>query len=316
MWYGSSCRNSGHPSIAANEILDRAGFDRFCESVAPASSRETGAAVIAARPVFPHHDDRLLRRTRQRARHRVASGRFAHAAAVSSIGLDEKTPDHVTISRTRRLIDGNSSASVHRVLEVGAGRVAEGQDHRHGFDNAGSERGHEVDRAPRYGRKLPGLSEAAGDSRRVDAEDAAALRRMDRKRKKDQRSGTQHPQAEIPKDAHGRPTKRTQWQEREPSGRTTPAIRQRMTVWKQRECAGDAEGSCIQWPVPTRAITATTGGSLTEGIGHASQRERTEAVKRVVRAGEANVQAERRTQVGRPCCRMYKCPNPLRESQY
>ena len=33
----------------------------------------------------------------------MASGRFAHSAAVSILGLDENTPDHVTISRTRRL---------------------------------------------------------------------------------------------------------------------------------------------------------------------------------------------------------------------
>jgi transposase len=44
--------------------------------------------------------------------HRLAGSRFAHAAAVSTDRVDERTRDHVTISRTRRLIGAEAHQQV------------------------------------------------------------------------------------------------------------------------------------------------------------------------------------------------------------
>ena len=70
-------------------------------------------------------------------------------------GIDESTPDHVTISRTRRLFDADTHQQVFGwVLEqlARAGLVkgkttSPGLAHGRGFDHAGSQCGHEVDRA-------------------------------------------------------------------------------------------------------------------------------------------------------------------------
>jgi transposase len=103
-----------------------------------------------------------------------------------SIGLDEQMPDHVTISRTRRLI----GAEVHQeiftwVLE----RLAQGgliKGKTIGVDSTTLEANAAMksivrrDTGESYSGYLKRLAAAEG----VDAADAAALRRMDRKRKK------------------------------------------------------------------------------------------------------------------------------------
>ena len=84
-----------------------------------------------------------------------------------SSGMEENTPDHVTISRTRRLIDGETHQRIFTwVLE----RLAQG-----GSSEArpsawirphGSQRGNEIDRAPHSGESymayLQRLAEAEG----------------------------------------------------------------------------------------------------------------------------------------------------------
>jgi transposase len=103
-----------------------------------------------------------------------------------SIGLDENTPDHVTISRTRRLIDGETHQRIfHWVLE----RLAQsglikgktiGVDSTTLEANAAMKSIVRRDTGESYKEYLERLAEAEG----VNAKDAAALRRMDRKRKK------------------------------------------------------------------------------------------------------------------------------------
>ena len=103
-----------------------------------------------------------------------------------SIGLDEKTPDHVTISRTRRLIDGETHQRIFNwVLE----RLAQsglikgktiGVDSTTLEANAAMKSIVRRDTGESYNEYLKRLAEAEG----VNAKDAAALRRMDRKRKK------------------------------------------------------------------------------------------------------------------------------------
>jgi transposase len=100
--------------------------------------------------------------------------------------LDENTPDHVTISRTRRLIDGETHQRIFNwVLE----RLAQsglikgktiGVDSTTLEANAAMKSIVRRDTGESYNEYLERLAEAEG----VNAKDAAALRRMDRKRKK------------------------------------------------------------------------------------------------------------------------------------
>jgi transposase len=127
-----------------------------------------------------------------------------------SIGLDEKTPDHVTISRTRRLIDGETHQQVFSwVLE----RLAQGgliKGKTIGVDSTTLEANAAMksivrrDTGESYTAYLKRLAEVEG----VDAEDAAALRRMDRKRSKKMSNedweNPNDPEAEITRLKDGR----------------------------------------------------------------------------------------------------------------
>jgi transposase len=102
------------------------------------------------------------------------------------IGLDENTPDHVTISRTRRLIDGETHQRIftwvlERLAESGLikGKTI-GVDSTTLEANAAMKSIVRRDTGESYNGYLQRLAEAEG----VDGKDAAALRRMDRKRKK------------------------------------------------------------------------------------------------------------------------------------
>ena len=102
------------------------------------------------------------------------------------IGIDEQTPDHVTISRTRRLID---EATHQQVFGWVLQRLARGgriKGKTIGIDSTTLEANAAMklivrrDTQESYTGYLHRLAEAEG----VDSEDAAALRRMDRKRRK------------------------------------------------------------------------------------------------------------------------------------
>jgi transposase len=103
-----------------------------------------------------------------------------------SIGLDENTPNHVTISRTRRLIDGETHQQIFTwVLE----RLAQGgliKGKTVGVDSTTLEANAAMksivrrDTGESYNEYLKRLADAEG----VEAQDAGGLRRMDRKRKK------------------------------------------------------------------------------------------------------------------------------------
>jgi transposase len=103
-----------------------------------------------------------------------------------SIGLDENTPDHVTISRTRRLIDGETHQRIFTwVLEqlAQAGLIKGktiGVDSTTLEANAAMKSIVRRDTGESYMAYLQRLAQAEG----IEAPDAAALLRMDRKRKK------------------------------------------------------------------------------------------------------------------------------------
>src|SRR5271166_431794 len=130
--------------------------------------------------------DRVFRGHRQRAWHRLAIGGFAGAAALCGHSLDEMTPDHSTISRTRRLIDLDTHREVFQwVLGVLADRgLVKGQ--RIGVDattleaNAAMRSIVRRDTGASYEEFLVGLAKASG----VETTTREDLARMDRKRKK------------------------------------------------------------------------------------------------------------------------------------
>ena len=82
-------------------------------------------------------------------------------------GLNEATPDQVTISRTRRLLNEAPHQAVFTlVLTETAGRgLLKGKIHRHRCHDLRSQRGDALDSAARYRRKLYGISAAVGAGR-------------------------------------------------------------------------------------------------------------------------------------------------------
>src|SRR5438128_10633422 len=97
----------GHPFYARlNAILDEAGFDRFVEE----QCRSFYAPVMGRPSLPPGRYFRLLLLGYFEGldSERGIAWRAADSLAVRSfvgLGLDQATPDHSTISRTRRLID-------------------------------------------------------------------------------------------------------------------------------------------------------------------------------------------------------------------
>jgi transposase len=189
LWYDGELPSApGHPFYRRlNDILEKAGFDRFCEkSCAGFYHAKLGRPSLAPGLYF-----RIMmigffegidseRGIAWRVADSLTLRRFL------SIGLDETTPDHVTISRTRRLI----SAETHqRIFTWVLERLAQGgliRGKTIGVDSTTLEANAAMksivrrDTGESYSGYLQRLAEAEG----IDAQDAAALRRMDRKREK------------------------------------------------------------------------------------------------------------------------------------
>jgi transposase len=140
-----------------NKVLEKAGFDRFCEDrCAGFYHVKLGRPSLAPGLYFRIM---MIGFFEGLDSERGIAWRMADSLALRqflSIGLDENTPDHVTISRTRRLIGGETHQFIFTwVLEQLAQEgLIQGQDHWGGFDHAGSQCGDEVDRQARYGREL------------------------------------------------------------------------------------------------------------------------------------------------------------------
>ena len=144
LWYGGELPAApGHPFYnRLNEVLEKAGFDRFCEkSCAGFYHAKLGRPSLAPGLYFRIM---MIGFFEGIDSERGIAWRLADSLTLRqflSIGLDENTPDHVTISRTRRLI----SAETHQRI---------------------------------FTWVLERLAQAEG----IDGADVAALRRMDRKR--------------------------------------------------------------------------------------------------------------------------------------
>ena len=189
LWYGTELPAApGHPFYTRlNEALDKAGFDRHCEgSCAGFYHAKLGRPSLAPGLYFRIM---MIGFFEGLDSERGIAWRLADSLTLRqflSIGLDENTPDHVTISRTRRLIDGETQQRIFNwVLE----RLAQsglikgktiGVDSTTLEANAAMKSIVRRDTGENYNEYLKRLAEAEG----LDATDAAALRRMDRKRKK------------------------------------------------------------------------------------------------------------------------------------
>src|SRR5450432_4149120 len=189
LWYGGELPTApGHPFYKRlNEVLDNAGFDLFCETSCAGFYHDK-----LGRPSLPpgqYFCIMMIGFFEGLDSERGIAWRLADSLTLRqflSIGLDEKTPDHVTISRTRRLIDGETHQRIFTwVLErLAQGGLVKGKTI--GVDSTTLEANAAMksivrrDTGESYMTYLKRLAEAEG----IEAKDAAALLRMDRKRKK------------------------------------------------------------------------------------------------------------------------------------
>jgi transposase len=189
LWYRAELPAApGHPFYTRlNEVLDKAGFDSFCEdSCAGFYHAKLGRPSLAPGLYFRIM---MVGFFEGLDSERGIAWRLADSLTLRqflSIGLDENTPDHVTISRTRRLIGGETHQLIFAwVLErLAQGGLVKGKTI--GVDSTTLEANAAMksivrrDTGEKYTAYLKRVAEAEG----VDASDQAALRRMDRKRKK------------------------------------------------------------------------------------------------------------------------------------
>src|ERR1051326_2220037 len=189
LWYGGKLATApGHPFYTRlNEVLDAAGFDSFCETQSAGFYHQK-----LGRPSLPpgqYFRVMMIGFFEGLDSERGIAWRLADSLTLRqflSIGLDESTPDHVTISRTRRLIDAESHQRIFSwVLEqLAVSGLIRGKTigvYSTTLEaNAAMKSIVRRDTGESYMAYLKRLAEAEG----MEAPEAAALRRMDRKRKK------------------------------------------------------------------------------------------------------------------------------------
>jgi transposase len=189
LWYGGELPTApGHPFYKRlNEVLDNAQFDTFCETTcAKFYHHKLGRPSL---PPGQYFRIMMIGFFEGLDSERGIAWRLADSLTLRqflSIALDEKTPDHVTISRTRRLIDGETHQNIfswvlERLAQAGLikGKTI-GVDSTTLEANAAMKSIVRRDTGESYMTYLKRLAEAEG----IEAKDAAALLRMDRKRKK------------------------------------------------------------------------------------------------------------------------------------
>lgn len=189
LWYGSELPTApGHPFYERlNEVLEKADFDRFCEkSCAGFYHAKLGRPSLAPGLYFRIM---MIGFFEGIDSERGIAWRLADSLTLRqflAIGLDEPTPDHVTISRTRRLIGPEAH---QRIFTWVLARLAQGgliKGKTIGVDSTTLEANAAMksivrrDTGESYNEYLKRVATAEG----VETTDGASLRRMDRKRKK------------------------------------------------------------------------------------------------------------------------------------
>jgi transposase len=189
LFYASErAETPGHPFYEQlNRVLEEAKFDRFCEE----RCRRFYHAKVGRPSLAPGVYFRLLligffegigseRGIGWRVADSLSLRRFL------SYGLEEATPDHVTISRTRRLLDEATHQAVFTFVLAEVARRGMLKGKTIGIDattleaNAAMRSIVRRDTGESYMEYLRRLATEAG----IDSTDDAAVRRMDRKRKK------------------------------------------------------------------------------------------------------------------------------------
>ena len=214
MWVTASDlpKSPGHPFYQRlNRVLDEAGFDRFAEKRC-----EEFYAGQVGRPSLPpgrYFRLMLVGYFEGLDSERGIAWRAADSLGVRSflgLGLDERGPDHSTISRTRRLIDVETHQEVfgwvlERLAEAGLVKgktvVVDGTTLE---ANAAMRSIVRRDTGEAYEQYLTGLAKAAG----IRTPTRAALARLDRRRKKkgsnEEWKSPSDPDAKITKMKDGR----------------------------------------------------------------------------------------------------------------
>ena len=189
LFYASEVvRPAAHPFYEAlNGVLQQAGFDRFCEELCRKFYHEKlGRPSLAPGVYFRCLLIGFLegiggeRGIAWRIADSLSLRRFLH------YGLDEATPDHVTISRTRRLLEEKTHQAVFEFVlrEVARRGLLKGKTM--GVDattleaNAALRSIVRRETGESYLAYVRKLAKEAG----IDPNDDEAVRRMDRKRKK------------------------------------------------------------------------------------------------------------------------------------
>src|SRR5258705_119852 len=285
LWYGTELPAApGHPFYnRLNEALDKAGFDRFCEdSCAGFYHVKLGRPSLAPGLYFRIM---MIGFFEGLDSERGIGWRLADSLTLRqflAIGLDENMPDHVTISRTRRLIDGETHQRIFTwVLEQLAqngliqGKTI-GVDSTTLEANAAMKSIVRRDTGENYNRYLKRLAEAEG----VDATDAAGLRRMDRKRrKKSSNEDWESPsdgEAEITKLKDGRTAlayKTGQAVKAAAWGEDRPELRTPVRYWRHGPalCPGQRERP-QETAHPSRRLQSRTADAVSLWRGQAQSR--------------------------------------------
>lgn len=189
LWFRADLPSApGHPFYnRLNEALDKSGFDSFCEQrCAPFYHHTLGRPSL---PPGMYFRTMMIGFFEGIDSERGIAWRLADSLTLRQflqVGLDEHTPDHVTISRTRRLLDAEIHHEVfnwvlHQLAQAGLikGKTI-GVDSTTLEANAAMKSIVRRDTQESYTEYLKRLAEAEG----VEVPDQGALRRMDRKRKK------------------------------------------------------------------------------------------------------------------------------------
>jgi transposase len=178
----------GHPFYEQlNRVLEQAEFDRFCEERCrgfyhPKVGRPSLAPGVYFRLLLIGFFEGI-------GSERGIGWRVADSLSLRRFlkyGLDEATPDHVTISRTRRLLDEATHQAVFTFVLAEVARRGMLKGKTIGIDattleaNAAMRSIVRRDTGESYMEYLRRLATEAG----IDSTDDDAVRRMDRKRKK------------------------------------------------------------------------------------------------------------------------------------
>src|SRR5690348_1099118 len=189
LWYGAELAEApGHPFYQRlNRVLETAGFDRFCEEQCKWYYAEKLGRYSLAPGVYFRL--MLLGFFEGLDSERGIAWRVADSLSLRQFigyGMDEATPDHVTISRTRRLIDEPTHQRIFDWVLEQLARAGLIKGKTIGVDSTTLEANAAMksivrrDTQESYTDYLKRLAAAEG----VEAPDAAALRRLDRKRPK------------------------------------------------------------------------------------------------------------------------------------